>query len=70
MELYHSSAIIKKNKINNAILIRTGKKFNLTVIDIDNVYLAFDLFVLCFQTAGIILKLKKDITFIIDIVIN
>ena len=70
MELYHSSAIIKKNKINNAIEIRTGKKFNLTVIDIDNVYLAFDLFVLCFQTAGIITKTKKGYHFYIDIVIN
>ena len=46
MALYHSSPIIKKNKINNAIKIITGNKFNLTVIDIDNVYLAFDLFVL------------------------
>ena len=70
MELYHSAAIIKKNKINNAIEIRTGKKFNLTVIDIDNVYLSFDLFILCFHTAGIITKTKKNITFIIDIVIN
>ena len=59
MELYNSSAIIKKNTINNAIEIRTGKKFNLTIIDIDNVYLAFDLFVLCFQTASIITKLKR-----------
>ena len=48
MELYHSSAIINTNKINNAIEIRTGKKFNLTVINIDNVYLAFDLFELFF----------------------
>ena len=70
MELYHSSAIIKKNKINNAIEIRTGKKFDLTVIDIDNVYLAFDLFVLCHETAGIICKTKNNITFIINIVIN
>ena len=31
MELYHSSGIITKNKINNAIENRTGKKFNLTV---------------------------------------
>ena len=58
MELYLSSAIIKINKINNAIEIRTRKKFNLTVIDIDNVYVAFDLLVLCFQTAGIITKTK------------
>ena len=70
MELYHSSAIIKKSKTNNAIEIRTGKKFDLSVIDIDNVYLVFDLFVLCHQTAGIICKTKKDITFIINIVIN
>ena len=48
MELYYSSAIITKIKINNVIEIRTGQKFNLTVIDIDNDYLAFDLFVLCF----------------------
>ena len=61
--LYHSSAIIKTNKINNSIEIRTGQKFNLTVIDIDNVYLAFDLFVLCFQTAGIITKTKKGYHF-------
>ena len=70
MQSYQSSAIIKKNKTNNAIEIRTGKKFNLTVIDIDNVYLAFDLFVLFFQTAGIIKKLKLNITFIINNVIN
>ena len=63
IKLYHSSAIIKKNKINNGIEIRTGKKFNLTVIVIDNVYLAFDLFVLCFQTAGIINKTKKGYHF-------
>ena len=63
MELYYSSAIIRKNKINNAIEIRTGKKFNLTLIDIDNVYLAFDLFVLCLQTAGIITKTKKEYHF-------
>ena len=59
MELYHSAAIIKTNKTNNAIEIRTGKKFNLTVLDIDNVYLAFDLFVLCHETAGRITKTKK-----------
>ena len=70
MDLYHSVAIIKTNKTNNAIEIRTGKSFNLTVIDIDTVYLAFDLFVLCHETAGIITKTKKDITFIINIVIN
>ena len=55
MDLYNSSAIIKKNKINNAMEIKTGKKFDLTVIDID-VYLAYDLFVLCHQTASIITK--------------
>ena len=59
MELYHSSEIIKKNKINNAIEIRSRKKFILTEIDIDNFYLAFDLFLLCFQTAGIITKTKQ-----------
>ena len=63
MELYNLSAIIKKNTTNNAIEIRTGKKFNLTIIDIDNVYLAFDLFVLCFQRASIITKTKKGYHF-------
>ena len=63
IDLYHSSAIIKKNKTNNAIEIRTGKKLNFTVIDIDNVYLAFDLFVLCFQTAGIITQTKNGYYF-------
>ena len=56
MDLYHSSAIIKKHTINNAIEIRTEKKFNLTIIHIDNDYLAFDLFVLCYQTAVILAK--------------
>ena len=63
MDLYHSSALIKKNKINTAIEIRTGMKFNLTVIDIGNVYLAFDLFVLCFQTVGIITQTNKGYHF-------
>ena len=63
MQLYHSAAIIKKNKTNNAIEIRTGKKFDLTVIDIYNVYLTFDLFVLCHETAGIITKTKTGYHF-------
>ena len=38
-------------------------KFNLTLIDIDNVYLAFDLFLLCFQIVGIITKTTKGYHF-------
>ena len=34
-------------------------KVNLTYIDINNIYLAFDLFVLGFQTAGIITNTNK-----------
>ena len=60
IDLYYSFTIFK---INNAIEIRTWKKFNLTLIDIDNVYLAFDLFVLCYQTAGIITKTIKGYHF-------
>ena len=53
VDFYHSRKIIKKidtSKFNNAIEVRTGQKFNLTVIDLDNIYLTFELFQLCYQS--------------------
>ena len=45
VDFYHSRKMIKQidksTKYNNAIEVRTGKKFNLTVIDLDNIYLTF-----------------------------
>ena len=67
VDFYHSRKIIKQidksTKFNNAIEVRTGKKFNLTVIDLDNIYLTFELFQLCYQSASIIKKTKKGFHF-------
>ena len=70
VDFYHSRKIIKTGKQNNAIEVRTGKKFNLTVIDLDNIYLTFELFVKCFHSASIITETKKDFISIINIQIN
>ena len=63
VDFYHSRKIIKTSKQNNAIEVRTGTKFNLTVIDLDNIYLTFELFLKCFQSASIITKTKKGFHF-------
>ena len=42
VDFYHSRKIIKTGKQNNAIEVRTGKKFNLTVIDLDSIYLTYE----------------------------
>ena len=63
VDFYHSRKIIETGKQNNAIEVRTGKKFNLSVIDLDNIYLTFELFVKCFQTASIITKTRKGFHF-------
>ena len=39
VDFYHSRKIIKTGKQNNAIEITTIQKFNLTVIDLDDIYL-------------------------------
>ena len=67
VDFYHSRKIIKQidksAKYNNAIAVRTGKKFNLTVIDLDNIYLTFELFQFCYQSAPIITKTSIEFHF-------
>ena len=42
VDFYYSSNIIKTSNLNNAINVRTGQKFNLTVIYLDDIYITFE----------------------------